>query len=284
MAVKGGRLRSPIVWFGGKGGMLAKLLPLIPSHTTYVEPFGGGASLLLAHEPSAVEVYNDLNRGLVNFFRVLRDPDRFGEFQRLAQLTPYAREEFDLCRKSWSEAADPVERAHRWFLVARMSFAGSFGNGWSFAVTKSSRGMAARVSAWLSVVEMLPALSERLLRVQVEQKDALDVIATYDSEGTFFYLDPPYVHSTRRSGGYEHELDDEQHRRLVRLLLSVKGKVLLSGYASAIYSELEENGWRRKDWKVVCHTGGDRKSKQQRVESVWFNYEIEDGGELALAP
>lgn len=276
-------LRSPIVWFGGKGAMLAKLLPLIPPHRTYVEPFGGGGSLLIAHEPSPVEVYNDLNSGLVNFFRVLRDPDRFGEFERKAQLTPYAREEFDLFRKNWAEADDPVERAYRWFAVARMSFAGSFGNGWSFAVTKSSRGMACRVSAWLSVVDMLPAISERLLRVQVEQKDALDVISTYDSEETFFYLDPPYVHSTRKSGGYLHELDDEQHRRLVRLLLTVKGKVLLSGYASPIYEELERAGWRRKDWKVCCKSGGDTKEKQARVETVWFNYEIE-GGELALEP
>jgi len=73
-----GRLRSPMWWFGGKGKMVKKLLPLIPQHKIYVEVFGGGASLLFAKEPSPVEVYNDLNSDLVNFFRVLRDPKLTG--------------------------------------------------------------------------------------------------------------------------------------------------------------------------------------------------------------
>lgn len=73
-------LRSPICWFGGKGLMVSKLLPLIPPHHIYVEVFGGGASLLFAKEPSPVEVYNDIDSGLVNFFRVLRDPEKFARF------------------------------------------------------------------------------------------------------------------------------------------------------------------------------------------------------------
>ena len=274
--------------------MIAKLLPLIPPHRTYVEPFGGGASLLVAREPSAVEVYNDLNSGLVNFFRVLRDPEQFAELHRLALLTPYAREEFDLYNKTWAEAATPVERAYRWFTVARMSFSGSFGVSWAKAVTTTTRGMSNKCSTWLSTVELLPKISARLLRVQIEHTDAFKVIEGYDTPETFFYLDPPYVFSTRSSGGYEHELSDDQHRRLVELLLKVKAKVMLSGYANPIYAELEARGWHRKDWQTACHavlktkrTGmvgaGAARLKQQRVESVWCNYEIDDK-ELALAP
>lgn len=295
MSVKSRRLRSPIVWFGGKGSMVAKLLPFIPKHKTYVEPFGGGASLLFAQTPSAVEVYNDLNSGLVNLFRVLRNPEQFEQFHKLVQLTPYAREEFFDCKRSWSLAVDPVERAYRWFVVARMSFAGMFGAGWSFG-RRSSRGMESHVSSWLGIVEMLPEISERLRRVLVEHKNAFDLIETYDSSETFFYLDPPYVLSTRKSGGYEHELDDDAHKRLVETLLSIKGKALLSGYANSIYAELEREGWHRKDWETVCiaagrtrATGilgnGAAKLKQRRVESIWFNYEVKTGnGELALDP
>jgi DNA adenine methylase len=130
MRQKNQRLRSPIVWFGGKGAMVAKLLPLIPEHRIYVEPFGGGASMLVSKEPSAVEVYNDINSGLVNFFRVLRDSRQYGRLRRLAALTPYAREEFDFCRETWADAEETVERAYKWFVVARMSFSGIFGNSW----------------------------------------------------------------------------------------------------------------------------------------------------------
>jgi DNA adenine methylase len=280
--------------------MVAKLLPLIPSHNTYVEPFGGGASLLVAREPSPVEIYNDLNSGLVNLFRVLRNPAQFEKFRQLVELTPYAREEFIESKREWKATVDPVEQAYRWFVVARMSFAGVFGQGWAYS-RNSSRGMASKVSTWLGVIDMLPALSDRLRRVQIEHNDAFKVIEFYDMPDTFFYLDPPYVPSTRKSGGYEHELSEEDHGRLVELLLSLKGKVLLSGYPNATYAELESAGWKRKDWPTTCTSAGRTratgilgtgaaKRTQMRTESVWFNYEVcrpcevDSTEELALAP
>ena len=122
-------MRSPIMWFGGKGKMTAKLLPLLTPHRIYVEVFGGGASLLFAKDPAPVEVYNDLNEGLVNLFRVLRDRGQFDEFQRLVALTPYARAEYDYCREHWQAQTDPVQRAYQFYVVARMSFGGHFGSG-----------------------------------------------------------------------------------------------------------------------------------------------------------
>jgi DNA adenine methylase len=190
---------------------------------------------------------------------------------------------------------NPVERAHRWFTVARMSFGGNF-HSWGYGVTGSCRGMAAQVSKWLGSIEKLPEVSARLLRVQVENKDAFKLIECYDSPDTFFYLDPPYVLSTRRAGGYEHELTDDSHSRLVKVLREIKGKALLSGYANPIYAELERAGWQRRDWETTCslagHTRlngsmgeGAAKQKQKRTESIWFNYEVKEGdGELALDP
>jgi len=277
-------MRSPIRWFGSKGNMTAKLLPLFPmSHHTYVEPFGGGASMLFAKPPSPVEVYNDLDSGLVNFFRVLRDHDKFEEFHRKVSLTPYAREEFYFCRKTWAECEDDVERAYRFFVTARMSFSGDMEGGMSTTVTTSRRGMASMCSKWLSIVDQLPQISERLLRVQIEHQDWRVILERYDTDQTLFYLDPPYIHSTRKAGKYAHEMTDEDHIELVERLLNIKGMAVLSGYAHEIYKPLENTGWERRDWQTACHaTGGTRASglqgkgsvlkRQPRTETAWVSH------------
>ena len=190
------RLHSPIQWFGGKQGLAPKLLPLIPEHRTYVEPFGGGASLLLIKEPSPVEVYNDLDSDLVNFFRVLRDPRQFTEFYNRAWLTLFSREEHDFCRLHLNEDPDPVERARRFFVLARFSFSGIIGNSFGTNVTSSSRGMAQHVSSYRSILCIISAIAERLSRIEIEQRDFRRILSMYDTEHTFFYLDPPYVPST----------------------------------------------------------------------------------------
>jgi len=274
-------MRGPIPWFGGKGNMTAKLLPLLPQdHHTYVEPFGGGASMLFAKRPSPVEVYNDLDSGLVNFFRVLRDPDRFEEFHRKVSLTPYSREEFYFCRDTWAD--DDIERAYRFFVTARMSFSGDMGGGMSTVITTSSRGMASTCSKWLSIIEQLPQISERLLRVQIEHQDWRVILERYDTERTLFYLDPPYVHSTRKAGKYAHEMTDEDHAELVERLLNIKGMAILSGYASEIYVPLQDAGWMRENWKTACSAAGKTRAsglqgkgsalkKQPRTETVWVS-------------
>jgi DNA adenine methylase len=198
--------KSSFPYFGGKAMMIAKLMPLLPAHHIYVEPFGGAGSLLLAKEPSKVEVYNDLDGGLVGFFRALRNPETFAELQRLASLTPYSRFEYFDNTANWQKAETEAERAYRWFMVARASFSGLFGHSWSFSVTNSSRGMAAAVSRYLGAIEALPEVAARLLRVQIEQRDALKIFDLYDTAETFFYLDPPYFPTTRRAGQYNHEL------------------------------------------------------------------------------
>ncbi len=266
-------LRSPVRWFGAKTRLVDRLLPLIPQHHTYVEPFGGGASLLFAKEPSPVEVYNDLDSGLVNFFRVLRDPAKFERFYRMVCMTPYAREEFDFCRRSWQECEDDVERAYRWFVVARMSFSGHFGHSWSSVVRESRCNISASVNVWLQGVEMLPEAHARLMMVQVEHLDFRHILKRYDDKDTFFYLDPPYVRFTRKTGRYSVEMSDEDHRDMVSLLLGLKGKALLSGYSNPLYLPLEEAGWRRLDFPAVCYAAGKTdEPARARVESVWMNY------------
>lgn len=275
------KIHSPISWYGGKGMMTAKILPLLPPHKIYVEPFGGGASILFSKPPSPIEVYNDLNAGLVNFFRVLRDPDKAARLHMLAASTPFSRQEYLEARDQWAEGPDDVRRAYRWFVAARMAFSGNFGTGWSRALGSSSRGMSQCASRWISATDVLGWAHARLMRVQVERLDFRRVIADYDTPETLFYLDPPYVLETRRCEAYEHELKDDDHRDLVELLLKAQGKALLSGYDHEIYRPLEKAGWRCVRFDVPCNTvrrgghtgvigkGGLR--DHRRTEVIWIS-------------
>lgn len=276
------RLRAPFSWYGGKHYMVNKLLPLIPKHHTYVEVFGGAANLLLAKEPSPVEVYNDINSGLVNFFRVIRDKDKFKRFYEQVMLIPYSREEFYYCRDTWRDEEDDILRAVKWFVAARQSFSGQFGSGWGYNVIWSSKGMAKHVSGWFSSIELLPEVSQRLLRVQIEHNDFRKILKAYDTEETFFYLDPPYVLETRKCKAYEHEMSLKDHEDLVDLLLHIKGKAMLSGYEHNIYKSLEQAGWIKIKIEARCCATGTTKGtkylqnkengeKLKRTECVWLS-------------
>ncbi len=187
------RLRSPILWFGGKGRMLPKLLPIVENipHRIYVEPFGGGASVLMAKHPKPVEVYNDIDSGLYDFFRVLSDPDLFAQFYERVYPMPYSRQLYRECMAGWRDETDRVKRVSMWYVVARQSFGGRFEAYWGSGVTSSLKGMAETAGMWRSVIDLLPRIHERLVRVQIEHIDWRDILERYDTPETLFYLDPP---------------------------------------------------------------------------------------------
>ena len=264
--------------------MTRKIVPILEgiAHKRYCEPFGGGASILLAKRPVAVETYNDLDNGLYHFFMVLANPRQFARFYRRVQALPYSRQLFNDCRESWAETDDPVERAARWFVVARMSFSGRFDSGWSMVATASSRGRAATASKWMRILETLPEIHARLQRVQIENSDFRTIFEIYDTPSTLFYCDPPYVHSTRAAGEYAHEMKDADHEALIDILLRLRGKVALSGYPHEMYTRLEEHGWARQDYQTACYAAGRTRSSgiqgdgaalrmQARTECLWLS-------------
>ena len=276
-------MRSPIKWFGGKGHMIDKIIPILTRipHERYVEPFGGGASILLVKKPKPVEVYNDLDQGLYDFFSVLSDPGLFNLFYRRVVMLPYSRQFWSEYQKEWQEETDKIIRVAKWFLVARQSFSGDFGKSWSSDVTSTSRGMVETCSKWLTCIDMLPQVHARLQRVQIENADFRTILDRYDTPKTLFYCDPPYIPETRKAGGYTHEMAAEDHQELVTLLLSLKGKVVLSGYNHPNYDPLEQAGWERYDFHTACYVAGRTRSsglqgkgkaleKQGRVESLWI--------------
>lgn len=257
-------------WYGGKFSHLDWLLPLLPTCHHYCEPFAGSAAVLLNRRPSAVETYNDIDGDAVNFFRVLRD--RGEELTRVISLTPFSREEFHLAINGSTQGISDVERARRFYIRARQARSGlaqtaTLGR-WANCKDTSRAGMSGVVSRWLGGVEALDDISERLLRVQIENRPALDVIRLYDSAGTFFYCDPPYLHSTRGdSKAYGFEMSDTEHEALASTLNGIRGKAAVSGYRNDKMDTLFA-GWRRFDApEKMSHT-----IKQMRQECVWMNY------------
>ena len=253
-------ITRPVLHYQGSKWTIAPwVIQHLPEHTTYVEPFGGGAAVLLRKEPSPVEVYNDLDSGVVGFWRVLRS--RPQELLPLIQATPWAREEYEL---AWEPCEDELETARRFFMRCWMSYMGSTDrpSGWR-ANARSRQGF---IPLW-GQEERLLAVAERMRSVQFEHDNALAVIKRFDGPETLFYCDPPYMASTRTSGsGYACEMDEADHLALLDTLRNVKGKVVLSGYPSDLYrGELESRGWR-----MVSRESRTRDPKVRRTECLWI--------------
>lgn len=263
--------RPALRYLGGKWKLAERIVGHFPPHHIYVEPFGGGASVLLRKPRSRAEVYNDLDEDLVGLFRVLRDPERAERLAALVRLTPFSRAEFEA---AYEHTGDQVEQARR-LLVRSFQGFGSCASrrdrttGWRTGVRLDS---ASAARDWANYPHAIAELCQRLAGVSVEARPALDVLANYDSPGTLFYVDPPYVHATRSprrtrtapSNGYAHELNDRDHVELLERLVEMAGAIVLSGYASPLYDDVLGD-WRRVE--IGTHADGAR----PRTEVLWLN-------------
>ncbi len=261
-------LRPPVKWHGGKFYLCQRIIEHFPPHHTYLEPFGGAASVLLNKPRSVVEVYNDLDERITRLFRVLRDHG--AELQRRLTLTPYSEVEFEEAEQA---AGDEIEQARKDFVRWRLSLGGR-GDSFSFTLHRVRRGMADVVSGYLSMIdEELPRIVERLRTVEILRRPALDVIRTWDNPQTLIYCDPPYLHSTRHESSrsvYGCEMSAEDHRELAGVLSRCRGKVVLSGYPSDLYDELYR-GWRTVEFDMPNHAAGGR-SKARKQETLWMSW------------
>lgn len=231
---------TPFPYFGGKFRALNILLPIIHDipHRVYVEPFGGSGVVLINKNPSPVEVFNDLDENIVNFFLVVADPERFERMRLRLALLPYSRKLYYQFAREYRTESDPVERAVKWFYVVRNSFSGCVNcGGWSFSVTESSRGMSSAVSKYLTAVDQLEIIHRRLQRVQFECLDFEKVFDFYDTPQTLFFVDPPYIGA---SLPYSVPFSLDDHRRLVEVLLRIKGSWVMTCYDHEIYHPLEK--------------------------------------------
>lgn len=267
--------KRPILrYHGGKWRLAPWIIGHFPAHRVYVEPFGGGASVLLQKERCTAEVYNDLDGEVVNLFRVARD--RGAELKRAVELTPYSRTEFE---QSFLPGADELDQARRTAIRSFMGFGGNLTRpnrdqtpqrtGFR-TYSKTNRG-AVPAGDWRNYPQALDDILARLRGVIIESRDAQEIIEIHDGPETLHYIDPPYVHSTRGfdAGGthraYRHELTDDDHRVLAELLHDVQGAVAISGYACPLYDDELYPDWRRFERRHLAD------GARERTEVLWLN-------------
>lgn len=260
--------RPALKYYGGKWNLAPWIIGFFPEHKGYVEPCGGGASVLLQKPRALIETYNDLDGNVVNFFRVLRDrPD---ELAHKIRLTPWAREEYDLA--FWhTDEGDDVERARRFFIAQWMGINASTQRsastyGWRVESTTLRGRLPNDIDLFHS--ELIEQFVGRFKYVQIENLPALEVIAKYDTPDTLIYFDPPYVMTDQRTKAdwYAYDWKDEDHAAPAEMLHAAQGFAVVSGYACPLYADLyEAHGWRRVDRQAYGQQGIGR------VESLWLS-------------
>jgi DNA adenine methylase len=260
----------------------AWIVPLLPvdGARVYVEPFAGSAAVILnLPRRFPVEVLNDLDSDLVNFYRVLQDRRSFRELMRRLVWTPYAREEVaEAARVLRSDERDEVARAWAVFVAHNQAVSGHRATGpgrWARSLRNE------KASRFVNRVAELRAVRERLLGVNVEHLDAIECIERWDSEETTFYVDPPYHPDTHGAhDAYAIGPDADHTRALVDVLLGIRGQAAVSGYDHAEYRRLEDAGWERHERRAVSMTqNAALTSDRARTEILW----VKRRGESALA-
>lgn len=259
-------MNSPIKYYGGKTYMTDIIKNHFPKqYNVYVQGFGGGASLLFSKNQEKCQIYNDLGKNVYSLFKTLSDKEMFLQLKQKLDLTYYSydlRKQFK--QKLKEDNLSLLQRAYCFIYVNRSSFNGVGGFSTNL-ITR--RNMSKSVSDYLSMIDYLPQIHNRLSSVIVENRDIFELIPKYDSKETFFYLDPPYVHETRSSTtSYEQQMTNEQHEQLIDLINNSKGMFLISGYYHPIYDNLKK--FNRIDFESP-NSGSDS------IETLWFNYNLE---------
>lgn len=253
--------KPAFIYTGGKSRIADWVIGHFPPHVTYVEPYAGAASVLLRKERARLEVLNDLDGDITNFFRVLREHP--GRLIRQLQLTPYARDEFLDCVQN-PYRGDDVERARRFYVRVMQSLARIAVNQSTWRKRNAPHKDRSHYE-WRSI-EHLWSVADRLAGVLIDNMPALEIIGYFDSPETLFYIDPPYVGSTRVGGSirYLNEMSEKDHRELAEALSNIEGLAVVSGYWSPLYAGLYR-GWGQAQRSAVAFKG------KRVTEVLWIS-------------
>ncbi len=275
-------MSAPLKYHGGKTYLANEIIRRFPKHIHYVEPYFGGGAVLFAKPQKWIENHseavNDIYPELTTFWKVLRHYRSFQSFVRKVQATPFSQSEWESSAYTFSD--NPVDVAVALFVRFRQSRQGLGDSFATMSRKRFRRGMNEQVASWLTAVDGLHEAHSRLKLVAIFNDDALYVIRREDSPDTFFYLDPPYLPSTRKTKkSYQFEMTEDQHKELLDTLAGIKGKFLLSGYGSALYELARlENGWVRHDI-VIDNKASGAKTKAKVTECLWANYSLDEAME-----
>lgn len=264
-----GDLKTPITYYGGKQNLISTILPLFPMHQTYIEPFVGGGAVFWAKRPSEVEVINDYNRELINFYEVCQN--EFIELEKMVRISLHSRSLHADASVMYNNPHlfTRIQRAWAVWVLSSQSFSSMLDGTWGYDVIKgtTSRKISKKRDSFTEEYAI------RLQNVQIENTDALRVIRSRDYENAFHYCDPPYFNSD--CGHYDgYSIDDFEE--LLKTLSSLKGKFLMSSYPSDILTKYsKQNGWyTRKVEQTVSVANGTGGAGKKKIEVLTANYDL----------
>ncbi|MDR0375254.1 MAG: DNA adenine methylase [Treponema sp.] len=260
-------MHTPISYYGGKQTLAAIILGLIPEHRIYCEPFLGGAAVFFAKQPSKVEIINDANCEIINFYEVLKHD--FTSLEKEIAISLHSRKKHRQARVIYEnpEMFDRVKRAWAVWMMANSSYGcmldATFGYDRTGGYSKKLNNKRESFTEDYAI---------RLQRTQIECCDALRVIRSRDMPDAFFYIDPPYVGSDQgRYDGYSQEDFDS----LLKLLETIKGKFLLRSFKNDSLNEFaKRNGWHSAAIKMACSMSNRSVQPRDKVEVLTANYPI----------
>lgn len=254
-------MKSVLKYPGAKNRIAPWICGYIPEHDVYIEPFAGSLAVFFNKERCHIETVNDLDNEIVTFFKILRDrPD---ELIQKIDFTPFCRKEYE---DAYSKDNEELEIARKFAVKCWMGFGcgNLYRNGFKSGQQRKSPNPA---KAWNKLPETLIIATERLKGVQIENLPAVELIKRYDTEDVFMYIDPPYLHGTRKNYLYRHEMKNEEHEELLNVLRKHPGRILLSGYDNELYNDMLPE-WNKVQ-KCTQAEGG-----RKRTETLWMNYEV----------
>lgn len=267
--------RPALKYNGGKFRLREWILSYVPKHSVYVEMSCGASSVLLSKERSKVEVLNDLDGNITNFFTVLRDEPK--KLIRKINFTPYSEKSLKFAIDSIDKTRDPIDRAWKFYTICWMSMRAN-------DIRKSNLDFRAKgnlseegghnPARLFSKIKHLYQISERLRGVFILEKNALELAEIYDSLGTLFYLDLPYLANSRNTKNlYTKEFSKiEQHIPVLESLTKIKGMAIVSHYPHPLYDEIFA-GWEVVTKSTLANSMQKRKSRDDnaRVEALYIS-------------
>lgn len=266
------RLRTPLTYHGGKQRLSAKIVSIIPEdHISYIETFGGGFAVAFAKKPSEIEVFNDTNAELINFFNICKN--RFHDLAALIRVTLLSRKIHDDANVIYNKPHlfDEVRRAWAVWVLSTQSFKSALNGNWGYDKTKSHIAKTVKNKRERFAEE----IAFRLQGVHLECADALYIISSRDTPEAFFYCDPPYVGT---DCGHYDGYSEQDYENLLIALSKIKGRFLLSSYPSELLAKFSKE-FKWYSWRQESQIAISPRVKKKKIEVVTGNYKF-TGGEL----
>lgn len=264
-------MRPPFSYYGGKQRLAKKIINLIPEHYSYIEPFVGGAAVFFAKDPSELEVLNDTNKELINFYSVIQND--YVSLEKEIKISLHSRDQY---RKAIVIYNNPdmfseIKRAWAVYMLATQGISGQIGTSWGYD-RSSNKHLKTINNKRAGFTE---EFAIRLQNVALECTDAIRVIKSRDHINAFFYVDPPYYNS---DCGHYDGYTIEDYTMLLETLSKIEGKFLLSSYPSDILDQFKEtHGWNQQKFIQGVSASVNTRIKTQnkkKIEVLTANYQI----------